>query len=43
MAEFPGLCLLYTFGAVFIVFWTFYVIKVVFADKENRRPTSRRF
>ncbi len=43
MVEFPGLCLIYTFGAVFLVFWTFHVIKVVFGDEENRRPPSRRF
>ena len=41
MAEFPGLCLLCTFGAIFIVFWTFYVIKVVFSDDDVALQADR--
>lgn len=41
MVEYPGLCLLYTFGAIFLVFWTFYVIKVVFSDDDDARQAGR--
>lgn len=41
MAEFPGLCLFCTFGAIFLVFWTFYVIKVAFSDEDDDRRTDR--
>lgn len=42
MVEFPGLCLLCTFGSIFIVFWTFYVIKIAFFDDDDRQPNRCR-
>lgn len=41
MVEYPGLCLLYTFGVIFLVFWTFYVIKVAFSDYDDDRQAGR--
>lgn len=42
LVTYPGLCILDTFGAIFLVFWTIYVVKTVFADEDDQRPSRSR-
>lgn len=40
--ESPGLCLLYTVEGVIFVLATVYIVRTVFADEDDRRPSRPR-
>jgi len=40
--EYPGTCLLYTVEGVIFVLATIYIVKTVFADEDDQRPSRPR-
>ncbi len=40
--EYPGTCLLYTVEGVIFVLATIYIVKTVFADEDDQRPSRSR-